>query len=682
MYHGPWLQLPTEVLESLALHNYASPLPRPIDAGVFFDLVKIRRLVDHASDLAVRASNGTTSSSLSASLKAGHNLLGSNGAAALGLGIGGGTGKLSSERRYRIRELATRKLAEAYDLDEVAASVATMQSASTLEDVARLVLERNPRNNDARYVHFFHEKIPSRTLAQNTDLEVLNRLVLDRHNEASPFRTRALTKIFKENFAGAAGDLTEALSKLKSHPAHDKADVPSSQKIDSFTPSEVPEEERPTSLRSQLHFQRAGVYLTMSCQSIDKALPKQASDDTFFPHGSHDGDTLDEKFKALAYRDSNSEPTPEEQLENCKKVRYFAKRALKDYLGFLSLLSYSAQCVNEYENRYSFVNDSPAELIKKAQTGVAKAVLPGSLSSATDSTEQLNASYAKEALVSTTDQIPSAGSANTAAAGRKIYTVAALFSATPPNDLPPDRNVEKALARPGKIASVIEGEGENELVEPMESVTYHPLLPEALHCLLLCHSLLQTSQKEQLRHAYMVARIIRSLDGYPIFVPGRSSSRTDWVELNRLTGNWLGLEQTWDRLCDLHFRAGNAGSILESRPRSDKEIQQDAVIAALADERVCDEQTFQTAVSAHKRRAKRQLLGPVPMSELEKSKDLKQSQAEDFFIGTVRACAIARWINQAPSSTKKHSPTGKRRKAKEGKSSLLNAHQALDTFSV
>ena len=153
--------MPPEVLESLANNNYNLPRPRPIDPAVFFDLLKIRQLVDDATNLAVRAASGVTSSSLNNSMNAGNGLLG-NGGAALGLGIGsGGNAKLSRERKHRMREQATQKLSKAYHLDEIACSVATMQSASTLEDVAQLVLQRNPLDADAKYVHFFHEKIPS-----------------------------------------------------------------------------------------------------------------------------------------------------------------------------------------------------------------------------------------------------------------------------------------------------------------------------------------------------------------------------------------------------------------------------------------------------------------------------------------------------------------------------------------
>lgn len=65
-----------------------SPRPHPIDPAVFYDLVKIRKAVDEATNLAVRATSGLTSAALSNSLNAGNGMMG--GAAALGLGYGGG----------------------------------------------------------------------------------------------------------------------------------------------------------------------------------------------------------------------------------------------------------------------------------------------------------------------------------------------------------------------------------------------------------------------------------------------------------------------------------------------------------------------------------------------------------------------------------------------------------------
>jgi hypothetical protein len=50
---------------------------------------------------------------------------------------------------FKIRQKAVRLLARAFELDEVAASVATMAATSTLEDVGGHVLRREPNNAGA-----------------------------------------------------------------------------------------------------------------------------------------------------------------------------------------------------------------------------------------------------------------------------------------------------------------------------------------------------------------------------------------------------------------------------------------------------------------------------------------------------------------------------------------------------
>jgi hypothetical protein len=57
--------------------------------------------------------------------------------------------------------MAVSKLAQAYAIDEVAASVAVMQGATAIDDIADKVLRHEPSNVDAMLVGFFHDKIPS-----------------------------------------------------------------------------------------------------------------------------------------------------------------------------------------------------------------------------------------------------------------------------------------------------------------------------------------------------------------------------------------------------------------------------------------------------------------------------------------------------------------------------------------
>ncbi|XTI93322.1 hypothetical protein V2W45_863443 [Cenococcum geophilum] len=88
-----WAMAPIpEVPETLENSTYTAPRPHPTDPSVFFDLVKIRKAVDEATNLAVRAASGVTSAPLSSSLNASNGMINSAGATALGLGFGGNSG--------------------------------------------------------------------------------------------------------------------------------------------------------------------------------------------------------------------------------------------------------------------------------------------------------------------------------------------------------------------------------------------------------------------------------------------------------------------------------------------------------------------------------------------------------------------------------------------------------------
>ena len=202
-FKGPWLQLPLELLESLLVLNVdpvtlsaadyrmsppttssskrrelspppsprglhltvpsqsGRPTPPPIDPGVFKSVTTIRRLIDEASDLAVRAASGLSAVALGSIRSpgmggglggngSGNNpwttaqSLGLNPLSDQGLGSGGGVGRsvsMSAMRTHRLRTLAVQRLAAAYKADEIAASVMVMQGASALDDVAERVLK-------------------------------------------------------------------------------------------------------------------------------------------------------------------------------------------------------------------------------------------------------------------------------------------------------------------------------------------------------------------------------------------------------------------------------------------------------------------------------------------------------------------------------------------------------------
>ncbi|KAI8844784.1 hypothetical protein BC829DRAFT_400305, partial [Chytridium lagenaria] len=137
-YHGPWLSLPHELFQSLIDIN-SSTKPHPIDATVFKNLFTIRRLVDEAAELAIRA----VSSLPGPGFMGGnshhphhHNHHHNHHHHQHG---GNGFGRVSHMRQNRLRELACAKLAQAYRIDEIATSVLAMQSASALDDIASKV---------------------------------------------------------------------------------------------------------------------------------------------------------------------------------------------------------------------------------------------------------------------------------------------------------------------------------------------------------------------------------------------------------------------------------------------------------------------------------------------------------------------------------------------------------------
>ncbi|KAF7966415.1 hypothetical protein HWV62_38422 [Athelia sp. TMB] len=286
-YHGPWLQLPFELLESLLILNsdpatFANldqapgqqlsphtnspprhrdrgfhglgdhtppssphsiiaslpppaplPIPKagkatppPIDPGVFRSVTSIRKLIDEAAELSVRASSGLSSAALG--LMGGQMGMGGRGnspwaaAQSLGLnyGMGEGTGggrnvAMSAMRVHRLRVLAVQKLAQAYKADEIASSVMVMQGGSVFDDVAERVLKSDPNDLDAKYVHFFHEKIPSRQLAESTTTQVLDELIAAQPQRLEYYRTRGIVHCFRDEYLQANKDFTYALKEAR-----------------------------------------------------------------------------------------------------------------------------------------------------------------------------------------------------------------------------------------------------------------------------------------------------------------------------------------------------------------------------------------------------------------------------------------------------------------------------------
>ncbi|KAJ9607969.1 hypothetical protein H2200_008048 [Cladophialophora chaetospira] len=644
-----WLSLPAEVLDSLAYSNYYSPRPRPIDPAVFFDLVKIRRLIDEATSLAVRAANGTTSASLHTSLNATNGIFNGTDAEILGIGSargGGGNAKLSRERKHRMREHATQKLSHAYRLDEIASSVAMMQSASALEDVAKHVLQRDEQNADAQYVHFFHEKIPSMHMAEHTKLEPLADVIRQKPTEPSPFRTRAVARMFKDDFEGVVRDCTDGLAVHRLyHSQHENeqrglilARDAAKLNRDHRAEGRLEEKDHPSSLEPQLLFYRGGAYLTLACENIGRAL-----------YGLRRGG-VQQTGNGVSPSTTIDEEQARYRADGRRMVRTYAKRALRDYLSFLSHFDYTPGLSAEYTEAF------------------LERVSSGSLGRGTRSEKLLDVdSHSRtglsDALVKYESQkdrlnpkplpqIPKPA----------IHKLNELFAAVAPADLPPYPAEENQHINPDHpIFS---------LPDFSEAVTYHPLLTDVLHSVLLCHCLIQTSTKELQRHAYMAARVARVCDGYPIFLAARSPARADWIEILRRTKNWLSLTSTWDKLCAPAPVPGHKPTRKETPEERKARIKQEALTEALADERVVDEESFTANFKARELRAAREeeeqarkeynrtkLIegGAVDQNGTHdgsngssQPKRWAQEDGKEYPITTERAEAIVRWILEAP----------------------------------
>jgi hypothetical protein len=598
---------------------------------------------------------------------------------------------------------------------------------------------------DAKYVHFFLEKIPSRAMEHNTPLDPLNdilsSMLIEQH--APPLRTRALVQIFKRQWEGAILDLTSALRitegvRLSHKPDQQQLELASRMREEQETWSkghrdwktvpQLKDEDQPTSLEKQLLFNRAGVYLALACQSVHVALDGLKEYQTAQDNGETNG------AEAQAQ---------EVRLDARKRVKGYAKKAIKDYMAFLGHFDYTPglpfEVTNEIMRRvYDLANGN------KTKTPLPK-----------DRLVEVNGSDDDSSHESSVDG--SGGNANGSALVKhtklkvepfdigedgwprfptpKIYPSSALFSERPLPDLP-------VFSDPDTDGIPKAREPVNDALGSREAVTYHPLLIDALHSLLLAHALVQTSPTEHLRHAHNAARLVRIADGYPIFQSARSPARADWIEVLRRANNWIGLSMPWQRLCapaplpdaaggwaresspSMHTMSTSATDLAlatvakrvtslkpqegrEETPDQKRErIKQESIIDALSDDRVVDEESFQRAVRARERRAMEDeegLSGPLKDKELPAlestagnanrdgsgSKGGSQDEAEkDYIISTERAEAIARWIREAPLSVggKKKRPTKKKTPVKTGRSTPANgvngAAEALSGLSV
>ncbi|RIA98749.1 hypothetical protein C1645_749176 [Glomus cerebriforme] len=484
-YHGPWLQLPLELLESLYVINNDTT---SIDPIIFGNLISIRRLVDEAADLSVRAAAGISTT-----------------------GGGPTRSSMSHTRQHRMRELAVNKLALAYRIDEIATAVVTMQSASAIDEVASRVLKKNATNLEALYVNFFHEKIPSRMLSQSTSTDVLDQIIATSPTTPEFYRTRGVVKCFKEEFAGALRDFKMALAHVKHRKRVNnvllgkKPTLP----LHNHHGSEVDE---CTGTESQLYFLRAACYLQYAISLVDKAIQKVDGIERKDGEGSELRLVAVKKGTANGTSHHGSYPKLEEYrkelLPIMHQVQNLAKRSVRNYTHFLSFYPSSLA-------PFSSVSDETAS---KGSTPVT-------------SRDSSPARSFKEKEDN--------GSSPNSHIDHKVDTKSIERSR---------KHTEKATGLPdigiSSSASSVTATKEHHHhhhhhhhshhfhgFQPTHTfATYHPLLIEAWYAIAINYVLIGDIHAGAMWHS-RISEMHECIEGYPVFLPARSMAQADYMEV-------------------------------------------------------------------------------------------------------------------------------------------------------
>ncbi|KAI0310943.1 hypothetical protein OF83DRAFT_1278772 [Amylostereum chailletii] len=652
-YHGPWLQLPVELLESLLVLNmdpatmqvpetrsstafstdafstdaYAKPYPRmrdrgfasvsdhsppdsphstfasipsypplptpqpghatppPIDPGVFRSVAGIRKLIDEASELSVRASSGLSAAALGSMRSGGSPVNNSPWAIVQSLGLNplgenGGGGRnvaMSAMRIHRLRALAVQKLAAAYRADEIASSVMVMQGGSVFDDIAERVLKVDPHDADAQYVHFFHEKIPSRQLAESTSTQVLDDLIAAYPQRLELFRTRGIVHTFRDEYALAVKDFTHALKEAravrKARTLHRTSAAPQAGKGN--------KKKKAAGKQQRTHGQAPPAGTNVA--------------------GGGDGSS------------GGSDEGGSDPLVLHPSVLPDAPEPIEPQVLFLRGAAYLQHAVFLIEDavlRLEGVRKAPAadggelrlcHLAHGAYGGVEVGNPDGPLGRA----DGAKARAYRGALAA--PAVRAQVGALVRKAMRDHERFLAHFDALEvpqpplaPEDLPARAAYAFQLAealRPGAHAPPPPPPPAD---RPPPFTTYHPLLVEAHFSILLCHLLL--GDFPALVRAFVrTAAVVDGLEGYPVFLPPRSMAQAEFVEiLERLAGGWRAGVQP-------HSFAGGAARngklAIEAAARAEEkpEDEEEAEEAGEADEDdgSASSSSIQTPVDPH-----------------------------------------------------------------------------------
>ncbi|KAI9350181.1 hypothetical protein BDR26DRAFT_851983 [Obelidium mucronatum] len=529
-YHGQWQSLPVEILEAVTLLNCSTPAKNcvngiigehfALDPHTLQTLVLVRKLTDEAAALAVAATMAAQD------------------------GLPG-----ASTRAFKKREAAVTKMARAYREDEIIASVCMMQCASALDDVAAKVLKKDPDHIDARYVSFFHEKIPSRTLAKNTTTETLDWLIERCPSTAAYYRSRAMVYGFRQEFPEALRDFKRAIALSKKNPTwtfeqgralmqqHQqkqdllqqpfknrkkigyKSTANQHQHDDSF-------DNKPEVLyESQVYFLRGAAHHQYAVSLIETAIHKVNQQYAKSPMA----DEQAVQTPSTAYVASNvmlgkinSYKGSFNQLKS--QVSQLARKSIRDYLHFVSHLSNSLEPFEHNLASEKAIQQKPP--VPQPHRMDSAVVLVSSLN-------DLNIKTPKDACSAFLMSIPSA---TVEARGTNhiqpgFATAESIKAANAFKSLP-----HNAMSSTGAVnfeqdpSSIFE---DPSIFKDGHLGTYHPLLVEAWFAIGLNYMILGDFRTALAWHDRVMA-LLGAVDGFPVFMTARCMSHSDYWEVIRM----------------------------------------------------------------------------------------------------------------------------------------------------
>ncbi|KAJ3310852.1 hypothetical protein HDU76_003268 [Blyttiomyces sp. JEL0837] len=445
--------------------------------------------------------------------------------------------------------MAVAKLARAYKIDEIATSVLTMQSASALDEVAQKVLKKNPTNMDAAFVHFFHEKIPSRMLAANTTTKVLDALIQANPSTPEYYRTRALVYGFQEQFSLSLRDLKLAISLSRKRRKMPFAD--------SHSMHDGGEDE--TCCENQLFFLRGASAHQFAVSLIDKAL-QEVSNKTEAAAQGHvngqtavNGDLQQSPAVGMRFWDKTKAHLPLflKAIQPYKdQIHSLAKKSIKDFIQFLSQYPTGLDAFDHTSagsNNTNSSNNNSNNTTNNANGNRAADATPNTPSPTTPATPNPEVTVTEKqtaialheflhglpikslnAAADSTALVPSRKDSSETLIGSDSGSLSASSSVSGGSSKAVADYDRQCTSR----CTCTNSPKCDELSSPTIG-TYHPLLLEAWYAIALNYMILGDWHMVARWHERM-ADLQAHLEGYPVFLPARSMSQADYLEILRL----------------------------------------------------------------------------------------------------------------------------------------------------